>query len=95
VSGAPKVRAMEIIDELEPHPRELYAGAVGYFSANGSCDFAITIRSLIINKHKASIQSGAGIVIDSVPRKEWRETRDKANGMLFSLREASVKSRKR
>ena len=95
VSGAPKVRAMEIIDELEPHPRELYAGAVGYFSANGSCDFAITIRSLIINKHNASIQSGAGIVIDSVPSKEWRETRDKANGMLFSLREASKKPRKR
>jgi anthranilate synthase component 1 len=93
VSGAPKVRAMEIIDELEPHPRELYAGAVGYFSANGSCDFAITIRSLIINKHDASIQSGAGIVIDSVPSKEWAETLKKANGMLFSLREASKKPR--
>jgi anthranilate synthase component 1 len=89
VSGAPKVRAMEIIDELEPHPRGLYAGAIGYFSANGSCDFAITIRSVIINKRKASIQAGAGIVIDSVPEREWKETQDKAQGILFSLKEAS------
>lgn len=94
VSGAPKVRAMEIIDELEPHPRGLYAGAIGYFSANGSCDFAITIRSLIIRKHKASIQSGAGIVIDSVPENEWKETQDKANGIIFSLNEASKVSSK-
>jgi anthranilate synthase component I len=89
VSGAPKVRAMEIIDELEPHPRGLYAGAIGYFSANGSCDFAITIRSVIINKSKASIQTGAGIVIDSVPEREWKETRDKAYGIWFALKEAS------
>ena len=94
VSGAPKVRAMEIIDELEPHPRGLYAGAIGYFSANGSCDFAITIRSVIINKSKASIQTGAGIVIDSVPEREWKETRDKAYGILFSLKEASKISAK-
>jgi anthranilate synthase component 1 len=94
VSGAPKVRAMEIIDELEPHPRGLYAGAIGYFSANGSCDFAITIRSLIIRKHKASIQSGAGIVIDSVPENEWKETQDKANWIIFSLNEASKVSSK-
>jgi anthranilate synthase component I len=91
VSGAPKVRAMEIIDELEPCPRGLYAGAIGYFSANGSCDFAITIRSIIINKQRASIQAGAGIVIDSVPKREWKETQDKAYGILFSLKEASKK----
>ncbi|MGA9297975.1 MAG: anthranilate synthase component I family protein [Nitrososphaeraceae archaeon] len=89
VSGAPKVRAMEIIDELEPHERGLYAGAIGYFSANGSCDFAITIRSLIVKGHKASIQSGAGIVIDSVPEKEWKESEDKAHGVILSLKEAS------
>jgi anthranilate synthase component 1 len=91
VSGAPKVRAMEIIDELEPCPRGLYAGAIGYFSANGSCDFAITIRSIIINKQRASIQAGAGIVIYSVPKREWKETQDKAYGILFSLKEASKK----
>ena len=58
VSGAPKIRAMEIIDELEPDLREAYAGALGYFSFNGSCDFAITIKSLFVNKNKAYIQSG-------------------------------------
>jgi anthranilate synthase component I len=94
VSGAPKVRAMEIINELEPYPRGLYAGAIGYFSANGSCDFAITIRSLIVKKGKASIQSGAGIVIDSVPGKEWKETQDKAHGIIYALKEASRASRK-
>ena len=94
VSGAPKVRAMEIINELEPYPRGLYAGAIGYFSANGSCDFAITIRSLIVEKGKASIQSGAGIVIDSVPGKEWKETQDKAHGIIYALKEASRASRK-
>jgi anthranilate synthase component I len=93
VSGAPKVRAMEIIDELEPHPRELYGGAIGYFSANGSCDFAITIRSLIIKKNKASIQSGAGIVMDSMPDKEWIETQDKASGLLSALKAAAARKR--
>jgi len=89
VSGAPKVRAMQIIDELEPELREAYAGAVGYFSFNGSCDFAITIRSLFINKGKAYIQSGAGIVMDSDPQKEWMETRHKADAILSSLKKAS------
>jgi anthranilate synthase component 1 len=86
VSGAPKVRAMEIIDELEPERREAYAGAVGYFSFNGSCDFAITIRSLFVNKNKAYLQSGAGIVMDSVPENEWRETEQKANAILSTLK---------
>jgi anthranilate synthase component 1 len=89
VSGAPKVRAMQIIDELEPELREAYAGAVGYFSFNGSCDFAITIRSMFINKGKAYIQSGAGIVMDSDPEKEWMETNHKANAILSSLKKAS------
>ena len=86
VSGAPKIRAMEIIDELEPDLRESYAGALGYFSFNGSCDFAITIRSLFINKNKAYIQSGAGIVMDSVPEQEWLETEHKADAILSSLK---------
>ena len=86
VSGAPKVRAMEIIDELEPERREAYAGAVGYFSFNGSCDFAITIRSLFVNKTKAYLQSGAGIVMDSVPENEWTETEQKANAILSTLK---------
>ena len=88
VSGAPKVRAMQIIDELEPDLRGLYAGAIGYFSLNGSCDFAITIRSMFINKSKAYLQSGAGIVMDSVPEKEWTETERKADAILSSLRKA-------
>lgn len=89
VSGAPKVRAMEIIDELEPDLRGPYAGALGYFSFNGSCDFAITIRSLFVDRNKAYIQSGAGIVMDSKPEKEWDETEHKANALLSALRKAA------
>ena len=89
VSGAPKVRAMEVIDELEPTLRGPYAGALGYFSFNGSCDFAITIRSLFVNKNKGYIQSGAGIVMDSDPANEWAETEHKANAMLSALKKAS------
>ena len=87
VSGAPKVRAMEIIDELEPNVRGPYAGALGYFSFNGSCDFAITIRSLFVNKNRAYVQSGAGIVIDSIPEKEWDETEYKLNAIMSALRD--------
>jgi anthranilate synthase component 1 len=87
VSGAPKVRAMEIIDELEPNVRGPYAGALGYFSFNGSCDFAITIRSLFINNNRAYVQSGAGIVIDSIPEKEWDETEYKLNAIMSALRD--------
>ena len=85
VSGAPKVRAMEIIDELEPTRRGPYAGAVGYFSYNGCADFAITIRTLIADAEKASIQVGAGIVADSVPETEWDETNHKAAALLKAL----------
>ncbi len=91
VSGAPKVRAMEIIDELEPTLRGPYAGALGYFSFNGSCDFAITIRSLFVNKNEAYIESGAGIVMDSDPEREWAETEHKANAMLSALKKAAFK----
>ena len=85
VTGAPKVRAMEIIDELEPVRRGPYSGAVGYFSFNKSCDFAITIRSLFVNSNSAYIQAGAGIVMDSVPEKEWKETLHKAKVMFSAL----------
>jgi len=85
VSGAPKVRAMEIIEELEPTRRGPYAGAVGYFSYNGNADFAITIRTLIANGDKAHIQVGAGIVADSDPEKEWFETEYKAQALMRAL----------
>ncbi|MDH5463450.1 MAG: anthranilate synthase component I family protein [Nitrosopumilus sp.] len=89
VSGAPKVRAMEIIDELETEARGPYAGAVGYFSYNGCCDFAIAIRSIFIKDNTGFVQSGAGIVSDSVAENEFKETEDKAGAMLQALREAS------
>ncbi|MDO8641051.1 MAG: anthranilate synthase component I family protein, partial [Nitrosarchaeum sp.] len=89
VSGAPKVRAMEIIDELESEARGPYAGAVGYFSFNGCCDFAIAIRSIFINGNKGFVQSGAGIVSDSVAENEFKETEHKASAMLQALREAT------
>ena len=90
VSGAPKVRAMEIIDELEPQSRGPYAGAVGYFSGNGCCDFAIAIRGIFLEKNRGFIQSGAGIVYDSEPQREFAETQEKAGAMLQALREASL-----
>jgi len=86
VSGAPKVRAMEIINELEKERREPYAGALGYFSFNGCCDFAITIRSIFINGKKGYIQSGAGIVMDSIPISEWKETERKTEAMILVLK---------
>jgi anthranilate synthase component 1 len=88
VTGAPKVRAMEIIEELEPTRRGPYAGAVGYFSYNGNADFAITIRTLFAEKDKAYIQVGAGIVADSVPEREWFETDHKAEALMKALKNA-------
>ena len=89
VSGAPKVRAMEIIDELEPESRGPYAGAVGYFSFNGCCDFAIAIRSIFADNESGFVQAGAGIVFDSIPDNELKETEHKANAMITALKEAS------
>ena len=89
VSGAPKVRAMQIINELEGEERGPYAGAVGYFSYNGCCDFAIAIRSIFIENNKGFVQSGAGIVSDSVAENEFKETEHKAGAMLQALKEAS------
>ncbi|MCI5178747.1 MAG: anthranilate synthase component I [Candidatus Electrothrix sp. AW3_4] len=81
VSGAPKIRAMEIIDELEPSRRGPYAGAVGYFGFSGNMDFCITIRTFIMKENDLWIQAGAGIVSDSVPEKEFEETVNKARGL--------------
>ena len=89
VSGAPKVRAMEVIQELEPTQRGTYAGAVGYFSFNGCCDFAIAIRSIFAEKNNGFVQAGAGIVFDSIAENELKETEHKANAMITALKEAT------
>jgi len=85
VSGAPKIRAMEIIDELEPVKRGLYAGAIGYFDFNGNMDFCIAIRTIIIKDNIAYIQGGAGIVADSIPEKEYDETINKTKALKSAL----------
>ncbi len=85
VSGAPKVRAMQIINELEPTRRGLYAGAVGYLDFAGNLDFCIAIRSILLEGGRAYIQAGAGIVADSNPTAEYEETRDKARAMIRAL----------
>ena len=85
VSGAPKVRAMEIIDELEPTRRGTYAGAIGYFSYSGDMDTCITIRTILIHNNTAYIQAGAGIVADSIPAMEYQETINKASAMLKAI----------
>ncbi|MFI5178812.1 MAG: anthranilate synthase component I [Vicinamibacterales bacterium] len=85
VSGAPKVRAMQIINELEPSGRGLYAGAVGYLDFAGNLDFCIAIRTVIMSKGRAYVQAGAGIVMDSNPTAEYEETRDKARASLRAL----------
>jgi len=82
VSGAPKVRAMEIIDELEPSKRGIYAGAVGYLGFNGDMDVAIAIRTGVVKDNMLYVQAGAGIVADSVPTSEWLETQNKARAVL-------------
>jgi anthranilate synthase component 1 len=87
VSGAPKVRAMEIIRDLEPDPRGPYAGCVGYMALNGNADAAITIRTLTAVGGRASVQAGAGIVYDSDPAREWAETESKARGLLRVMEE--------
>jgi anthranilate synthase component 1 len=97
MTGAPKVRAMEIIDELEPERRGAYAGAVGYIASGGArMDLAITIRTCVIADGVASVQTGAGIVQDSVPAMEWEETENKARAMLTAIgrvRDAAARGR--
>lgn len=84
ISGAPKKRALEIIRELEPFPRGIYTGAVGYFGFNGESQFSIAIRTAVFENGLASFHVGAGIVADSDPEKEWQETWDKAAGLLLA-----------
>jgi anthranilate synthase component 1 len=89
VSGAPKIRAMEIIDEYEPTKRGIYSGAVGYISWDGNMDTAIAIRTAVIKDEKLYIQAGAGIVYDSVPENEWVETNNKAGAMVKAAKAAA------
>ena len=86
VSGAPKIRAMEIIDELETSKRKVYAGGIGYFSANGEFDTCIALRTALAKNNKFYVQAGAGIVADSKPQKEYEETINKAKALLSSLK---------
>ena len=86
VSGAPKIRAMEIIDELENSKRKVYAGGIGYFSANGEFDTCIALRTAVAKNKKFFVQAGAGIVADSVPTKEYTETVNKAKALINALR---------
>ena len=88
VSGAPKIRAMEIIAELEPEKRGPYAGAVGYFSFSGNMDMAIAIRTMVAKRGIAYIQAGSGIVYDSVPEREYEESMNKAKALLKAINQA-------
>ncbi|MBO4649199.1 MAG: anthranilate synthase component I family protein [Lentisphaeria bacterium] len=90
LSGAPKIRAMEIIHELEPEARGAYGGAVGYFSNSGNMDLAIVIRTLEINRGTLTLQAGAGIVADSVPEKEYEETLNKGAAVMKALRQPII-----
>jgi anthranilate synthase component 1 len=85
LSGAPKIRAMEIIDELEPHARGIYGGAVGYVSFTGNLDFAIAIRTLVSRGDTIHVQAGAGLVADSVPELEHAECVNKARAVLRAV----------
>ena len=85
VSGAPKIRAMEIIDELEKTRRKLYAGGIGYFSPNNNMDTCIALRTALIKNNKVYVQAGAGIVADSIPEKEYQETVNKAKALIEAI----------
>jgi len=84
ISGAPKKRALEIIRSLEPFPRGLYTGVIGYFGYGGASRFSIAIRTAVFDGARAIFHVGAGIVADSVPEMEWQETLDKAAGLLLA-----------
>ncbi|MBD1378608.1 anthranilate synthase component I [Metabacillus arenae] len=85
VSGAPKIRAMQILQELEPTARDEYAGCVAYIGFDGNIDSCITIRTMVIRNQTAYVQAGAGIVADSVPELEWKETRNKASALIYAI----------
>ena len=86
VSGAPKIKAMEIIDRLEKTKRKIYAGGIGYFSSNGDFDTCIALRTAIAKKNRFYVQAGAGIVADSKPEKEYYETVNKAKALINALK---------
>ena len=90
LSGAPKVRAMEIIDEVEPTRRAIYGGGIGYVDLAGNVDLCIAIRTLVFHGGRAHVQAGAGVVADSVPEKEYEETRNKAMALLSAVRAAEA-----
>jgi len=90
VSGAPKIRAMEIIAELEPEQRGPYAGAVGYFDLSGNLDTAITIRTVVMKDGVAHVQAGGGIVFDSVPEREYQESVNKAQALMRAIEQAEA-----
>ena len=90
VTGTPKVRAMEVIDELEPVKRGIYAGAVGYIGYHGDMDLAIAIRTAVLKDEMLHVQAAAGIVADSVPESEWNETNIKARALLRAAEMASA-----
>ncbi|WP_078428494.1 anthranilate synthase component I [Alkalihalobacterium alkalinitrilicum] len=90
VSGAPKIRAMEILKEIEPTERGIYAGAIGYFGFDGNIDSCIAIRTLVIKNKKAYVQAGAGIVADSIPENEYEETKNKAKALLHAVQLAET-----
>ena len=88
LSGAPKVRAMEIIENLEPNKRGIYGGAIGYLTFGGDMDVCIAIRTIVYKNGNAYAQAGAGIVADSVPSSEYQETYNKVNGLLSAIQYA-------
>src|SRR6185503_12493144 len=92
VTGAPKVRAMQIIDELEPVKRGIYSGAVGYLGFNGDMDVAIAIRTAVLKDGKLHVQAAAGVVADSVPLSEWQETQHKARAILKAAEAAAAEA---
>lgn len=94
VSGAPKVRAMEIIDELEPEKRGVYGGGIGYFAANGEMDFCIALRTAVVKEGRLYTQAGGGVVYDSDPAAEWQESVNKARALRRAAEEAGLFSRR-
>ncbi|MBP5787389.1 MAG: chorismate-binding protein, partial [Kiritimatiellae bacterium] len=88
LTGAPKVRAMQLIAELEKSPRGVYGGALGYFSATGDIDFAIVIRTMSLEAGRLELRTGAGVVADSDPEKEYEETMNKARAVFAAARYA-------
>ena len=89
VSGAPKIRAMEIIRELEPDKRNVYAGAIGYIGWQGDADTAIAIRTAVIQDGRLHVQAGGGMVFDSGPAKEWQETMNKGRALFRAVAQAA------